>query len=169
MHFLKLAIISFIALFLLVTCIGLLLPSTVRVSRTIEINAPADSVYPYISDLKNWPKWINSIEENKLEAIRKDTNGRVTEAVNESERINILSSNKNLITTIWKGTNGKFQKSNFTIIQDQPSYPVVLNWVFDEHIQWYPWEKIGALMNEEVLGPAMEKDLENLKQLVEKN
>lgn len=51
-----------IALFILVLLILLLLyaatkPSTLRVQRSIDINAPPDKVFALINDFHNWIKW----------------------------------------------------------------------------------------------------------------
>ena len=34
-----------------------LLPSTIEVSRSIEVNAPIDRVFDQVNDLRNWEKW----------------------------------------------------------------------------------------------------------------
>ena len=32
-------------------------PDTFRVARSIDINAPAETIFPLIDDYKNWPQW----------------------------------------------------------------------------------------------------------------
>jgi len=32
-------------------------PDTFRVERSIDINAPAETIFPLINDYKNWPQW----------------------------------------------------------------------------------------------------------------
>ena len=58
MRIIKLGLISAVFLFLVVTAISLLLPSTVNISRAIDVNAPFDTVYTNLNDLSNWKKWI---------------------------------------------------------------------------------------------------------------
>jgi len=45
-------------LFLLVLILfSLLLPSEIKVKRSIEISAPIDRVFDHVNDLRNWEKW----------------------------------------------------------------------------------------------------------------
>jgi hypothetical protein len=45
-------------LFVLVTGVGLTLPQSIQVERSIVINAPSDAIYPLIADFKNgWSQW----------------------------------------------------------------------------------------------------------------
>ena len=37
--------------------ISFLFPSTIKVSRSIEVNAPMDRVFDQVNDLRNWEKW----------------------------------------------------------------------------------------------------------------
>ncbi len=63
MRLIKLAIISFVAIFLVVFLLSLLIPSHVRVSRAINIDAPVDSVMPQLADIRNWKSW-NAMLDN---------------------------------------------------------------------------------------------------------
>ena len=57
MRLIKLAIISFVVFFLLITGISLFFPSHVRISRATDIAAPVDSVHARISQPLNWKSW----------------------------------------------------------------------------------------------------------------
>jgi hypothetical protein len=43
-----------------------------------------------------------------------------------------------------------------------------VQWQFEQKVKWYPWERLGSMMNDKILGTMMEKNLNNLKALVEK-
>jgi hypothetical protein len=43
-----------------------------------------------------------------------------------------------------------------------------VQWYFDFVFRWYPWEKFSSIVYDKQLGPAMEKSLNNLKDLIEK-
>jgi len=45
------------AVVLLVVLVGLVLPSSFAVERTVEIKAPARTIYDYIVEPKQWTKW----------------------------------------------------------------------------------------------------------------
>ena len=64
MRFLKLAVISLLIIFLLFTGIGLLLPSSVTVTRQEFIIAPIGDVRFYTNDLNHWKYWLNGVDTN---------------------------------------------------------------------------------------------------------
>ena len=56
-RFFKLAVISFIIFFIFLYLMSLLIPSQVRISRAINIEAPPETVLPLIADTANWKQW----------------------------------------------------------------------------------------------------------------
>ena len=63
MRYIKLVLFSVIILFLLMTAISLLFPSTVIVSRAVNISRPKDSVFTYIKDMNGWKQWIDGMDK----------------------------------------------------------------------------------------------------------
>jgi hypothetical protein len=49
---LKIVLGVLVSLFVIITAVGFLLPSRVRVERSVVVNAPASSIYPLIANLK---------------------------------------------------------------------------------------------------------------------
>src|SRR5215470_2233819 len=66
MHYLKLAFISFIFLFLLLTGISLFIPSHIRLSKAIRIAAEKDSVLALIRDPVKWKSWYPGADTAKV-------------------------------------------------------------------------------------------------------
>src|SRR3954464_13610952 len=92
MRVIKLAIISFFVLFLIITGIGLLLPSTVRVTRNITIHATQDPVHRYVSDVKYWKLWMEVAKNSTVTFISKRTAGAGTKALIGSQRMDITKA-----------------------------------------------------------------------------
>ncbi len=66
MRVVKLGIISVIVFSIILLLFSLLIPSTVRISRAINIYAPKASIYPLVADQKNRVKWSElNISNNK--------------------------------------------------------------------------------------------------------
>ncbi len=157
MRLFKLGSISILVLFLLITAMGLLFPSTVKVSRAININAPQDSVYALVSDINKWPLWMEVIGADSSNAIEKKS----------FEQFTVVHADKDSVITLWKSENGQSQQCNFLLFHDNRVNITTINWYFLQHIGWYPWERLGSMLNDKILGPFMENSLENLKNLAE--
>ncbi len=168
MRIIKLIIISIVALFFVVTAIGLLFPGTVRVLRAIDINAPHDSVYHLLTDVKYWKLWMDGAENNTIQFLSVKTAGAGTVAKIGTSKVTILKATSSNIITTWEFDNGKKQNSVFNLTTNLKNNITTVQWYFEQQLNWYPWERFGSMMNENILGPLMEKDLSNLKNLAEK-
>lgn len=69
MRVIKLGIISIIVFSILLLLFSLLIPSTVRISRAVNIDAPRASIAPLVEDPKNWVKWseLNVSDSKKVQ------------------------------------------------------------------------------------------------------
>ncbi len=65
MRIFKLIIISLIVLFIIVTIISLFIPSHIRISKAIQINASKDSVMNQIGNPEKWGNWFPGIDSPK--------------------------------------------------------------------------------------------------------
>ena len=159
MKFIKLFLISIVFLFLVATCLGLLFPSTVVVSRVIDITAPKDSIYSFTKNINGWKKWIDGLNDTTvnmstpLKASLGNTMVTITQTNNE-ERV---------VTSIWETKNNGTQESKIEIFQQKGQMTAAVHWQFIQHIGWYPWERFASMMNDKIMGTMMEKNLNNLK------
>lgn len=162
MRFVKLAIISAVILSIVIFLFSLIIPSTVRISRAIDLAAPKDSLITQLADLRQWKQW-NTMANN-------------VELTNEQFQENVITSEQMTITkkalvgdtlfTDWKQPNARVLNSGFSWYGNDGQ--LVLQWYFDIKLRWYPWEKFGSIVFDKQLGPPMEKSLANLKKLLEK-
>lgn len=167
MRFIKLGVISLVVLFLVITAIGLAFPSTVTTSRMIEINASPDSLYHYLADMKYWKLWMKGAEENTIQFLSKKTAGAGTVAKIGTNEVSIQKATPGSIETIWKGEKGNIMTSGFVMMKNTRNNATVVQWYFQKHLGWYPWQRFGAMFNDKVLGPVMEASLTDLKKLAE--
>jgi hypothetical protein len=143
MRVIKLGVISFIVIFVILYLISLMIPSVVRTSRAINIEAPVNVVYPLLADTSRWGRW-NELKNDKIQ-------------------ITQLPSDSNLLKSEW--TYGDRTIRSFYRIEKLGDITVV-QWYFEFSLKWYPWEKFGSITFEKQFGPAMETSLINLKNLV---
>lgn len=148
--------ISILILFVIITCIGLLFPSTVIVSRAVNIPSSKNNVKQYTHQINNWSKWIKGA--NSIVII-----DSITAQLNKTS---ILVSNKtdSTITSQWKDSKGKTQTSSINLfVQNDVT---IVQWQFEEKFGWYPWQRLSSMFNEKMLGPVMEVSLDSLKSVV---
>lgn len=161
MKFIRFVLISIVAMFAIASLIGFLLPSDVLVSRAVDVNAPRDSIMHYIKDLEEWKWWIDGMRDPAVN-IQSSTQANLN-----GTRVEIKSLTDSTVQTIWLLKKGNQQFSTIRLIGDPSKNVTVVQWQFQEKLKWYPWEKLGSMMNDKILGPMMETNLNNLKKLTE--
>ena len=161
MKLLKLGLISIVILFLLATVMGGLLPSKVLVSRAVNIKAPLDSVRDQIADMREWPNWVEGMKDPSV-----NIQSSVSAQIGKSA-VTIAEKNDSTIISTWITAKGKPQISTMRIIYQPQQEVTIVQWQFEQSIGWLPWEKLGSIMNDKIMGPMMEKNLEQLRKTVE--
>ena len=162
MRFIKLGLISAVVLFAVVTAISLLFPSTVIVSRAVNISVPKDSIIDLVKDFNGWKQWIDGMEKNvvKIKSRTEADLAGTTVLIDTTE-------SKYTIQSSWKNKS-KQMTSTISVLNDSASKVTIVHWQFEQHIKWYPWEKFASMMNDKILGTMMESNLARLKSVAEK-
>ena len=163
MRFLKLIGISVVILFVLVTALGLLFPSQVIVSRAVDITAPKNSILLLVKDVNSWKKWVEGMNDQTVVI------SSPTKAILGKTDVTITSVNDSSIASTWVARNGNIQTCSINLFGDSTKVQTVVQWEFQQQLKWYPWERFASMMNDKILGTMMEKNLNNLKVLAEKN
>ena len=161
MRLIKLAIISFIILFVVVTIISLFIPSHIRISKATNLPAGDTIAYANISDLSKWKNWhpaLKSISENEIQNV----NG--SSIYVKGTTISITQRKDDQIVTEMVTDKGSSVISGFKTIR-HPGDSLTLQWYMDFKLKWYPWEKFRSLFYENIYGVQMEQGLNNLKEL----
>jgi hypothetical protein len=166
MRFLKLGIISVVFFALLLTAISLLLPSTIHISRAIDINAPAEVVYANVNNFANWKKWYADYDSS-ASVLSANTTGASAGLTIKKTSIKILESSPKQVKAIWQSENNNPLPGEFNFISQDSSSNMTIQWRFTQTVKWYPWQKFASIISDKAIGPAMEKSLENLKNVSE--
>ncbi|MBS1567477.1 MAG: SRPBCC family protein [Bacteroidetes bacterium] len=158
MRLIKLVLISAIILFGIITAIASLLPSHVRISRAVDIARPARLVWPRLTDIGRWEDWNDFIQLYT----NKRRNGDSIIAAEMS--IALPGRSDTLITAHWQQPAGYDFGSGYRVISyAHDSLRCTVQWYFDFHVKWYPWEKFQSIVYDQQMGPVMEHSLQNLK------
>lgn len=162
------------ALIAVLVLVGLVLPSRVHVERSIDIAAPACTIFAQVNSFKAfnaWSPWMDLGAEYTYEgpdegvgaAMRwtgpEDTVGTGSEKIVGSvpcERVDVDLD----------FGDGTGMKATFTLKQGADS--VHVTWAVDGDFGWNLPARYFGLMFDSMIGPDHEKGLANLKALVEK-
>ena len=163
MRVIKLAILSFIFLFLLVLIISLFIPAHIRISKATNISNDDQIAYEYyVARLTKWKEWhpaLKTVSENEFQILN-DSNISV-----RGTTIRITERKKDELVTEMKTESGRPVLSGFKHIRHSQNDSATLQWYMDFKLRWYPWEKFRSLFYENIYGVQMEQGLSNLKEL----
>ncbi len=162
MKLIRLGLISILVLFALASLIGILIPSTVLVSRAVDITAPKDSIIGFVKDIQQWKTWMDGMESSSVHI------HSATAADLAGTKVEISQITDSTVISKWISKKGNLQTATMRIIGVSAQQTTIVQWQFEQKLKWYPWEKLGSIMNDKIIGPMMEKNLNNLKLLIEK-
>ncbi|HQS23905.1 MAG: hypothetical protein B7Y11_05120 [Sphingobacteriia bacterium 24-36-13] len=161
MKLIKLGLISLIVLGVIITLIGLLFPSTVLVSRAVDIKAPIDSIKYRIGNMEQWKGWIEGMNDASVKI------NSATDAQLGNTHVQIAQVTDSSVVSTWTSLNGQQQLSTIRIIGNNMQDYAVVQWQFVQQIGWYPWDRFGSMMNDKIMGTMMEQNLQSLKKSLE--
>lgn len=156
MRLIKLALISFVILFGILTAISLLIPSRIRLAKVISINAEKDSIFSLVKNKNQWQRWHPSF-----------LNGQRPELLSKI-KATVVSQNDSVLVVRWEQEGKKPLQMGWHAFQSNELNASTLQWYMDFQLPWYPWEKIGSLFYESNYGAMMEQGLANIKREIEK-
>jgi len=169
MRLIKFAFLGLVALFLVLTVLSLLLPSDIRVSRVVNVAASRrQEVYTAVSDLRAWRKWNDFVFQSSVTNIRYSSPSVGAGAFLQSDQLRIEEKKVDTAGVLlnWDMVNGKQFAGGFEFLSPNPD-SLTVQWWFEFHFRWYPWEKLGIFVYDRKLGPVMEESLGSLRRFVE--
>jgi hypothetical protein len=176
MRFIKMFLFVMTGLALMLTIIGLVIPSSVKISRGIIVNADSIKVYRQLSDVKDWGKWMPWVtaDEGALVQTSPVTNQPGAffswKGLNlkNNGTITLLSFAPDLITTKYelKGMNDSEGGFRIRTLPNNLSQCEV-QWFMEYNLKWYPWERFYGIFLDHIIGPSFDKGLQELKIFLE--
>jgi hypothetical protein len=169
MRIVKFLLISIVGLFVAMTALSLLFPSQMRVSRGINIAVGREKAYATVSDLRTWEQWNGFIRGTPLTGKSLSTPSAGKGAALRSDQLVITEgiSTPDYVAFDWNQLRGRRFEGGFNLLQVRPDSLTVQYW-FDFHFRWYPWEKLGIFVYDRQWGPILQESLDSLKVYLEK-
>lgn len=152
MRIIKLAVLSFIFLFIVLTGITFLIPSDIRLSKVVSIQAPRDSIFFLIKNKEQWLIWHPYFVSNTSKS---NVLGKL--------KTTIVSQNDSVLNMQWQLEDRKPINTGWQLHQMAAENDFTLQWFMNFHSAWYPWQKLKSLFYENTYGKMMEQGLKNLK------
>jgi len=152
----KLALISVLILFGILTGISLIIPSQIRLTKVITIRPERDRIFSLVKNKSEWVRWHPSF-----------INGQQNEMLSRID-VKVVIENDSLLSMQWRQKDKKTLNMGWQLMQTNNIDPATLQWFMDFKTSWYPWEKFSSLFYENNYGAMMEQGLVNIKKEVEK-
>jgi polyketide cyclase/dehydrase/lipid transport protein len=173
MRLIKFVFVGFASLFIVVTLISLLLPSEVKVSRAVVINAPENKIYDDVADLRNWKNWHPSFQADSI-VIRYSTpsfgKGAYCNIVYHYQQTHLQitdadSSSIKFLTQL-NGANNIENEINIIPVKELNSFQV--EWSATTKLRWYPWDKFYGIFIDKLTAQGYQDALDDLKDSLER-
>ncbi|MBS1919064.1 MAG: SRPBCC family protein [Bacteroidetes bacterium] len=167
MRILKLILLGLLIFSAVVCGISFILPSGIRISRTIRIDAGKDSVMKEFIDPLKWKEWYPGADTAGIFYESGSIKGLV---LKEHPRLSLVISEiheNEVLTTYIKTSSSPTMHSIWRTIPETSLNHVTIQWYLDLHFRWYPWEKFSSLMYDKLYGALMDRGLDNLKKRIE--
>lgn len=176
MRLIKMFLFVMFGLTVMLTIIGLVIPSSVKISRGIIVNADSIKVYQQLSDVKDWGKWMPWVtaDEGALVQTSPVTNAPGSffkwKGLNlkNNGTISFLILSPDYITTKYELEGMNDSEGGFRIrsIPNNLSQTEV-QWFMEYKLKWYPWERFYGIFLDHIIGPSFDKGLQELKSYLE--
>jgi hypothetical protein len=170
MQYLKFGVIGLLALFIVLTGLSLLFPADLRVSRVINVTAPQARTAAVVADLRTWKEWNGFFRSPALthKRLSSPATGRGAWLASDQLTVRETAADSTGIDLLWELKGGKRYTGGINLLSVNPD-SLTVQWWFDLHFRWYPWEKLGAFVYDRKLGPVMEESLDSLRAYLEKS
>lgn len=164
----RFVLISFAILFIIITLISLLIPFNVRISRAVDIKGSKSEVMAQLANPENWKKWYPGTDTLPYLVVDGQIKG-ITYGRGGTKGLLLTGVTDTSVTATNAGTDSRRINTGWNVIAHRDTNTVTVQWYMDFKLRWYPWEKFSSLLFDKQYGSGMEKGLQNLKKLVEKD
>jgi uncharacterized protein YndB with AHSA1/START domain len=175
MAFARLAFRTLLILLVLLVAVGLLLPSSAEVERSIVIDAPPAQVFPHLNSMRafhEWSPWAEIDPQTRYEFAgpEQGVGSRMTwhsgdQRVGQgSQQIVESVAARRVVTQLEFGDQGD---GRATFLLEPQGDGTLVRWQFRTEFGWDLFGRYVGLMMDSMIGAAYDKGLKDLKTRVE--
>jgi hypothetical protein len=169
MQKIKLLLIGFLGLILLFTIIGLIMPSSVKISRGLIVNADSAKVVNVISDVHRWPEWMNWLSAGDGSVIKWNNQKSPTslqwQSLNQEElgEISVMGRAQDLLKLRHRFPGLNVAEGGIRVRSVHDGQAEIL-WMVEYPLKWYPWERFEGIFMDAMIGQSLEQSLKLLEE-----
>jgi hypothetical protein len=174
MRYIKGLLVGLIGLFIIITLLSLLLPSQVKVSRAVVINAATGKVYAQIADFKNWKNWEPLFASDSAIITFSDPASDKLSFCDVSYKdkqihLSMVSMDTASVKFLLQSKGEDDILNEIDIVPVGANNGIEVEWKALTKLHWYPWEKFYGIFIDKMTGDGYEDALNRLKDFAEKN
>lgn len=144
------------------TTVTLFLPSKISIVKSTNISGNTDCVTNIIDDFHQWENWLPSLKEN-ISTITVLSENKAVLRQSSGKEINlafeIKTPDSTLISMNQTGTN----PVEMIFLLSHANNGNRLHLIVNTRLKWYPWERIGGIFLDKMMGSQYQRVLENIK------
>jgi hypothetical protein len=164
----RFALISVLLLFAVVLAISLFIPSHIRVSRAVNLRPGSTFILGDINDLAKWKNWYPGFDTMSVEPLVKEDDRVLSAKIQHATTVTLITHDSNEVKAEFNSGNKTAVVGGWKMLSYSQSDSLTLQWYYDFHVRWYPWEKFFSLAYDKMYGTQMETGLGNLKRMAER-
>ncbi|HRH65211.1 MAG TPA: SRPBCC family protein [Bacteroidia bacterium] len=175
MKILKNIVLILVFLIVALVIVGLLMPSSRHMERSVNVSAKPETVFSYVNDLKKWNSWSPwfKMDPNSKMVFSEPAAGSGANYTWDSENANVgkgkLTIEESIPSELVK------TKIEFEGMEDSHAYfklepegeSTKVTWAFDSNMGNNPFFRLMGLMMDKMMGKIFEDGLADLKKVSE--
>ncbi len=158
-----------VGLALLATVMGLLMPSTVKITRGIIVDADSAKVDLVLRQMDGWSKWMPWIDTTSGVLIQQQGRSGIAGSVLkwkslDGKRVGSITYKSRQPGNLLLGyefTGMNKAEGGFRIRKISEGRTEV-QWFMEYPLKWYPWERFYGIFIDSMIGSVFENGLQNL-------
>lgn len=139
-----------------------LLPSKISIVKSVDISGQGECAMNQVNDFNRWPEWLPLLKEGLAtlrsvsgdDAVLNQRPGNTVEL-----HYAIKTADSTLVTMTQPGAN----PVEMIFLFNQTKSGSKLHFIVNTKLRWYPWEKIGGIFVDKMMGGQYEEALKNIK------
>jgi len=173
-RFLKTFLLAILVILILIVVVGLFLPTSYTVERSIVIDAGPEAVHEYVGDLNRWDEWTQWTEDDPTIVV---TKGEKTKGVGASQ--SWVGDSGDGALTITKDSQeegieydivfegGQYACQSAMTYDELEDGETKVTWVMNGDMKMPVFGGYFAIMMDSMVGEMFDRGLSNLKKKVE--